>query len=371
LPPGYHYELKNGFHNYHFTPANFKLPPLKTAPPSLTILEGFAPNLNKKLHIGHLKNLAIANALARILHPCKPVAMLGASLGILPGALEELQEWFNFVGYQPSVLLDSQLPHGVVPTSAGTGKFAGCLIYEGPLGPVVVVKASGQPTYAYHDLAYAQIVKPDLYITGSEQKEHFAALGLADKHLPMGLVLGADGKKMSSSTGEAPLATEAFALVLAKLDATPEPKKLAWNILAYTFLLSSVSSNTKFDPVQMTNAQAPGMYVTYTLARTYSALAKANVVFDNDKPPPQLTDCDVELLGKAAYAEYYEQKAVQANDPAPLATYLLTLAKHIAKVYAKQSIKAGSAGYQFAVSQAFCALKNGMVKLGLFPLHEV
>jgi hypothetical protein len=132
------------------------------------VLEGFAPNLNKKLHIGHLKNLAEANALVRILQPCQPVAMLGAALGVLPGALDELHALFDFVGYQPQTCLDTCLPTGRVPTSPGTGKFAGCQVYHGPLGPVVVIKANGQPTYACHDLTYARIVKPDYYITGCE-----------------------------------------------------------------------------------------------------------------------------------------------------------------------------------------------------------
>ncbi len=193
MPPGYAYAFSNGFHNYHFTAANFKLPPLPASASQTVVLEGFAPNLNKKLHVGHLKNLAAANALARILQPCQPVAMLGASLGVLPGALENLHALFDFVGYHPQIAFDTDLPPGLVPTSPGTGAYAGCEVWHGPLGPVVVKKGNGQPTYAYHELAYAQLVQPDYYITGCEQKEHFAALRLADKHLPMGLVLGMDG----------------------------------------------------------------------------------------------------------------------------------------------------------------------------------
>lgn len=80
---------------------------------------------------------------------------------------------------------------------------------------------------------------------------------------------------------------------------------------------------------------------------------------------------DVWLLGLAAYSDFYLRAAVEVKDPAPLANYLLTLAKGLAKVYAQQSIQAGPAGFQFAVSQAYQTLEQGMVKLGLFPLHEV
>lgn len=144
MPPGYHYETKNGFHNYHFTAANFKLPVSPEPPEKKTVLEGFAPNLNKYLHIGHLKNLAEANALSHILQPCQPVAMLGASLGILPGALDDLHALFDFVGYHPQACFDTDLPTGLVPTTPGSGKYAGCQVWQGPLGPVVVIKANCQ-----------------------------------------------------------------------------------------------------------------------------------------------------------------------------------------------------------------------------------
>ena len=313
----------------------------------------------------------MANALSRILQPCQPVALLGASLGVLPGALEELHALFDFVGYHPRVHVDIDLPQNLVPAVPGAGAYAGCQVWQGPLGPVVVVKANGQPTYACHDLAYAQLVHPDWYVTGREQAGHFAALGLAEKHLAMGLVLGPDGKKVKSSGGDPLLAGEAFDLVIGQLDPTPEPKKLAWNILAYSFLLQSLGSTSKFDPVRMTKPTAPGMYLTYTLAKVHSALAKGGVRGGGNGSAPHLGDGDVHLLGLAAYGDYYLHQAAQAKDPAPLANHLLVLAKGLAKVYAKQSIKDGTAGFQFAVSQAFQALEGGMVSLGLFPLHEV
>jgi arginyl-tRNA synthetase len=269
------------------------------------------------------------------------------------------------------VSLDTELPAGLVPAVPGTGAYAGCQVWHGPLGPVVVVKANGQPTYAYHDLAYALLVKPDYYVTGCEQAGHFAALGLADKHLGMGLVLGPDGKKVKSSGGEPLLASEALQQVIGQLDPTPDPRKLAWNILAYSFLLQSLGSNNKFDPAQMAKPMAPGMYLSYTLAKVHSALAKGGVPLDVAWPPPDLSHGDVALLGLAAYADYYQHQAAQARDPAPLANYLFVLARGLARVYAKQSIKDGTAGFQFAVSRAFQALEQGMGTLGLFPLHEV
>lgn len=371
LPPGYDHAAVGGFHNYHFTAANHRLPFLPDLPGATTVLEGFAPNLNKHLHVGHLKNLAVANALSRLLAPCRPVALLGASLGVLPEAVEELNAWFDLVGYHPQVTHDTDLPAGLVPTVPGTGTYAGCRVWPGPLGPVVVVRADGRPTYAYHDLAYAQLVGPDGYVTGSEQAGHFAALGLADRHLPLGLVLGPDGTKMQSSAGTPLLAGDALDLVIVRLDPTPEPRKLAWNILAATFLKSARATSTRFDPDAMTRPAAPGMYLTYTLAKVHSALTKAGVPLDSTESPADLTDGDVALLGLAAYADYYRLASAEAKDPAPLANYLPALAKGLAKAYARRTIRGGPAGYQYAVSRAYQALSAGMATLGLCPLVAV
>jgi hypothetical protein len=103
--------------------------------------------------------------------------MLGASLGVMPGALEQLQDLFDFVGYHPQLHFDTSLPLGLIPTVPGTGDYARCRVWQGPLGPVVILKADGTPTYASHDLTYVQLIQPNFYITGSEQQGHFAALG--------------------------------------------------------------------------------------------------------------------------------------------------------------------------------------------------
>lgn len=193
-PQGYDHKPLRGFHNYHVTKKNWgwpeKLPETKPR-----VIDGFSPNLNKKLHGGHLKNLAVANALANILGG-KPVAMLGASLGIQEGALETYLDWCDLAGYQPTIYLDTHLPPPSINFTDGTGEYEGCKMF----GDVVAIKSNGTPTYAYHDLAFAEDIGPDFYLTGNEQKPHFASLGLGDKHLALGLILGPDGKKMRAQS---------------------------------------------------------------------------------------------------------------------------------------------------------------------------
>src|SRR5262249_47287085 len=140
---------------------------------------------------------------------------------------------------------------------------------------------------------------------------------------------------------------------------------------AYTFLQTSMAANNQFDPAQMTKPTAPGMYVTYTLARVHSALSKAGVPLDAGEPPADLSDGDVRLLGWASYAAFHLHQAAEGKDPAPLAKCLLALVKELGAAYAKQSIKGGPVGFQYAVARAYQALENGLVLLGLFPLHEV
>ena len=62
LQPGYNLVKHGPFYNYHFTPDNYQWPERIPAQPQFKI-DGFSPNLNKKLHIGHLRNLVVASSL--------------------------------------------------------------------------------------------------------------------------------------------------------------------------------------------------------------------------------------------------------------------------------------------------------------------
>ena len=76
-------------HNYHVTKQAWKYP--TTVKPSEIVFDGFSPNLNKGLHVGHLKNLCIAAAITNITN-AKPVAMLGAANGVKQKE-EEIKEF--------------------------------------------------------------------------------------------------------------------------------------------------------------------------------------------------------------------------------------------------------------------------------------
>jgi hypothetical protein len=357
----YRYERAGLHHNYHFTAAAHCWPVSIPVPPRPTV-DGFSPNLNKSLHAGHLKNLAVAAALCNITE-AKPVAMLGASLGIADGAIAELGVWMKLARYKPKVYFDTDLLPDIISLADGTGEYEGCKVHNG----VVVYKSDGSPTYAGHDLAFALLVKPDYYLTGFEQKAHFASLGLSSKHLPLGLVLDAIGQKMKSRTGGIYSAHDLFDALLAGLSPTPEPTKLAWNILAWQFNSSALGSTTKFNLCQWANSASPGVYITYVYARISSAIKRANDLGDGTA----MTDADVALFGVAEYYKYYLTKAIEQLQPYHIAQYALVLAKYLTEAYSRRTIVGGPSGFLFALHHALFVLGCCMENLGMYTLDII
>lgn len=360
--------------NYHFTPDNWQWPADQFDVPH-HVVDAFSPNLNKMLHIGHLRQLALAASLYNILANSKFVAMFGASLGVIDGAQKALEDWFKFVGYAPQIYYDTFLDYKLLNDlyEVKEGEYAGCICWDGPKGPVVIVRSNKKRTYAAHDLVFAKIAKPTHYITGEEQKGHFDALGFADKHLVMGLVLGVDGKKIKSREGEPPTAEEALQCVVDRLRDTPEPKKVAWNVLAWNFNHCNREKAVIFDPEKWTHPDSPGMYITYTYARLWSALDQEIKPGSDVKAPEasELTELDVSLLGTSEYFWYWRQKSVESIDPAPLANYTHDLAKVITAAYGKERIIGGRKAFKFAMYFAGQTLEHCMDNLGMFPVEKV
>lgn len=353
------------YHNYHATEKAWKYP--AEATPTGIVLDGFSPNLNKGLHVGHLKNLCIAAAIANITK-AKPVAMLGAANGVKAGALGKYKEWCALAGYTPEIYLDVDLPAPSAALSEGTGAYAGCKM----LGNVVIYKSSGAATYAAHDLSFAEAAKPDFYLTGAEQHPHFVSLGLGGKHLPMGLVLGADAKKMRSTVKQAGEAAngmpaeELISQVAAAVKPTEKPMDLIWNVLAWQFNSAAIGKDTPLDVEGWCKATSPGIYITYTNARVCKALALA--------PGPdgaQMGLEDAQLCGYASYLGHHWQNAIESKEPCGVAQFALKLAKKLAEVYSKKPIQGGSAGLAYSLHYAAGVLQQCMALLGMKVLEKV
>jgi hypothetical protein len=446
----YTHEEVGRFHNYLFNSAAWKWPENRWIVPTETkVVDGFSPNLNKELHLGHLRQLALANAFRYMLPHWKFVAILGASLGYHQQYKDKLLEWLKFTGYKPEIYYDVLMPQdqSIVPRRPGTGKNSGAMVWLSPeldengrQKEVVVTRSNlveyvcnkeprgcghsfymkegqepivcphcdegdwfqrgkstvqGKNNYVFADIAFAATVKPDYYITGLEQREHFQLLGMKDKHLPMGLVLGADGKKLKSRSGDAMTGEEGLEMVQSHFKDTPNPKELAWNCLAWNFLRVNRDQNVKFDPERWTLPDAAGLYITYTYARLYSALAKAfgtaSPLFKNCqfvypptgsghgkepmqphlRPCKELTELDVNILGWVEYGHYWLQRSRETLDTAPFANYLHDLCRVLGEAYNKERIKDGREEFRQVILFATAQLRIWMEKLGLFAIEEV
>lgn len=363
------------FWRYHVSPESWVWPLSPVDPQPLDfkplVIDGFSPNLNKSLHVHHMRQLALANCLSRVIPSAHFVSLLGCE-GILKKAQDELQEWFDFLGFHPTLYYDVLMPkdEDIVIRHEGEGQYAGAMVWDGPQGPVVVLRSPDEngyrrPTYSFHDLAFAKLVGPDYYITGAEQIEHFQRLGLDHKHLVMGLVVGTDNKKLKSRSGDGMLAKEALDEILAVMQPVPEPKKIAWNIIAWNMLATGRSQNVKFDAAAWVKPEAPGMYCSYTWARLNSALGSDQICCEMSY---EMTQDDAELAGFSQYRVYHQMKAREGMDPAGLSNYLYDLCRRATKAYHTERIRDGRPGFRYAMSQCLKGIGDCMKTLGMFPV---
>lgn len=386
---GFKYAKIGIYHNFYATTAAWKFPTQQLVPIENIIFDGFSPNLNKSLHVGHLRNLALATAFchtAKSIHrlQVKPVALLGASLGVNSKALEEFNTWSKLAQYEPDIYHDVLLPYDLFPQSElqdGINEQFGCKVWNGPFGPVIVEKSNGSKTYAYYDIIFARLVKPHFYITGAEQKEHFKSLNLEDNHIPMGLVLGIDGKKIKSRDGGAFLAIDVLNEIKKNLKQTEQPDQLAWNIIAWNMLSVSRNKNIQFNPEVWCDANSPGLYISYTFARIskalHSALAFASVDWSTRmlrptaRPTYLQTELDIELAGFSSYCDYYIQRAVIQKDPNCIANFALKLAMKLNTAYANERIVDGRDGHLSAITISVQTLERCMKCLSMYPIYKV
>jgi arginyl-tRNA synthetase len=321
------------------------------------------------------------------------VALLGTTLGVKKASLIEWGKWLQWTGYSPTIFYDCALPqdnvkcHQQYPPTIKTHELHDEIakdhpwVWDGPEGDVIVKRADGTRLYAFHDLSFADWVDPTHYITGQEQREHFKSLGFEDKHLPMGLVLGDDGKKLKSREGTAMPINDALGLAAERLEDTPEPGKLAWNVLVWNILSAKRENDLKFQVENWTNPSLPGMYVSYTYSRVHAALSRSMTTCckgklfafnrDDELVEQEFMDVDLRLLGVAEQYHWHRQQSIERFDPCLLAAYSMTLATVLSGAYQKEQIKGGRPAFVAAIGHALYRLHACMEDLGLFPLETV
>ncbi|DAC36313.1 MAG TPA: arginine--tRNA ligase [Candidatus Thalassarchaeaceae archaeon] len=214
-------------------------------------------------------------------------------------SLSEVVERLDVAG----ILKQSEGAHVVFPK--------GWVNREGEPLPLIIRKADGGYNYATTDLAciidrVEEIGSTEfLYVVGAEQAQHFAMLfqvareaGFMDDrinaiHVPFGMVLGTDGKKLASRTGGAVHLKDLLIEAVERADSmiseknpnlSDEERKevarmLGIGAIKYADLSTDRTNNYTFDWEKMLSFDGnTAPYLQYAHARICSIFAKSGIV---------------------------------------------------------------------------------------------
>lgn len=268
---------KNDKYTNFTLPDTFDFTKAFIQPSQFEWLDGFSPNLNKKLHIGHFSNLVLGKAF-KSLGICKnTVSIYGDTLtgeisnkeGLLD--LKKYQEKFYFHPQLEFMASEVKLEDEFM-LADGIEEYAGTKIFNIKGEKIVGIKSNGQTTYFYQDVALASKLNAStLYLTGAEQEIHFKNLKElfpSIKHISLGLVK-VSGKKMGTRFGNVILIDE---FVDSVKDSFDNDYQLIYNVFAGFILKSNPEVDKKINMDIINNPKnSSGLYISYTMARLFSA----------------------------------------------------------------------------------------------------
>ncbi len=351
---------KSGNYTNIRTPEDINLLEIFYVPDKFDYFDGFSPNLNKHLHLGHLSNLILAKALQKMGVGHKTIAILGDTLnGVVQKdeALTKYKEYLKKYDYHIDEIYfasEQKLKENILKD--GEGEYEGCKIFEIGDEKVVGIKSTGATSYFYQDVALHQYLNNSstLYLTGIEQNNHFDLLKKLfpnTSHRGLGLIL-LDGKKMSSSEGNVIFMEDILNDIKEKFSGD---EKLAWNVLCGQILKYGIDRTKDIKLSQITNVKlSQGLYISYTMARMFSAgVEKSNKLNFHSKKMNY-------LLLKSKYL-------IQPN---VLFEGVVELCKEINSLYSTHQIKENVENkklFQLLVDD----LIVGVNKLGLFLIDKV
>jgi arginyl-tRNA synthetase len=329
-------------------------------PSSYEYVDGFSPNLNKELHIGHLSNLVIANAFQKLGVGKKFIAILGDTLkGNVDKetALEKYKSYCNDFDYKVSDIFFAskmELKNQSLLTD-GDGDYSDTQIFEIDNDKLVGVKGNGNTSYFYQDVALAEhLNKPTLYLTGFEQDNHFNSLKKLfphTNHIGLGLVM-LNGQKMSSSLGNVLYLDNFINELLPQFNNNIQ---LVYNILAGQILKSKPNQIKSIDSKLISNPkQSLGLYLSYTLASVKSCGVGVS----------KITNYKSQKL-QAAHI-----KSIENLDPSILFGELYNHAKQIMKLKEELYIKGNDENIKL-FSNLISELEFGMTNLGMFSVNKL
>jgi arginyl-tRNA synthetase len=244
-------------------------------PEPYMFMDGFSPNMNKKLHVGHLSNLIMAQSLEKMGAVEQTVYMVNNVEGKDELYKAKIFDLMCFFDYHPDYYFYPDEVSYKGNLTVGKGK------YENTMGVViddnyiVCVKSDGTTSYFFEDLKMADKFGETLYVTGKEQKEHFEALKKVKsniEHLPMGHITF-DGSKMSSRLGNVIYTDELFNAFEENFHCNSvEFIEIVKNILIGAILEKNPKTDKNINMKGLLDVKKScGLYLSYTSARLFNA----------------------------------------------------------------------------------------------------
>jgi len=237
--------------------------------------------------------------------------------------------------------------------------------------PALLEKEDGSTLYLTRDLAlliYRASYKPDkvLYIVGSEQNLHFRQLAIlasiwnnhnfdphlpAPKHIAFGLVLGEDGKKLSTRDGRVVQAQELIDSFLSFANTTVREKHPSLSIsdqkkiaqatgigaIRYAMVKDDRTSNIKLNMEAAFSMKGnSATYLQYTYARLSGILNKISSHKKADAS--NLESSDMPLTKMVLQFHNAVTRSLDASSPHHLAEYCFDLANSANSFYERSPI---------------------------------
>ena len=239
---------------------------------------------------------------------------------------------------------------------------------EGDPLPLIIQKADGGYNYATSDLAcildrIENVGSRDmLYIVGAEQAQHFAMVfevarsarfmdeGVNAVHVPFGLVMGTDGKKLASRTGGAVHLNDLLIEAVERADAIVSEKNphlsnqeraevakmLGIGAIKYADLSTDRSNNYTFEWEKMLSFDGnTAPYLQYAHARICSIFSKDEIDRDSTLDAEIILIHEREIALARALIGYPEalDSACSSHSPHKLATQLHVIAQAFGSFY--------------------------------------
>lgn len=324
-------------------------------------LDGFSPNLNKKLHVGHFSNLVLGKAFESLGLCNKIISIYGDTIGgeiTKEDAMSLLEQYRNhFQFFDNESFMASEIKYDGDLLKDGTGDYEGTKIFEIGEDKVVGIKSNGQTSYFYQDVALATILNDStLYLTGKEQCNHFKLLKKLFpniQHIGLGLVK-VSGKKMASRIGNVIFIEDFINEIKETFN---NDMKLIYNVFAGFILKSNPDVDKGINLDIIGNPKnSEGLYLSYTMARLTSAGCEINY--------------DDHYVFNSKYLEYTYLKSKYNLKPNILFEALVEHCKEINSLYISHTIKDNPEN-KIMFDKKLSDLILGCEKLGLFTIKKV